>query len=56
MINMAENVEIEEIDKRMLFELERNARIPDVTLAKIVKKSITSAGKPGANAPISRSR
>jgi DNA-binding Lrp family transcriptional regulator len=34
MINMA--YEIDNIDKRILFELERNARIPDVKLAKIV--------------------
>lgn len=30
---------IDNIDKRILFELERNARIPDVKLAKIVGKS-----------------
>lgn len=32
-------LDIDNIDKRILFELERNARIPDVKLAKIVKKS-----------------
>ncbi len=37
MINMP--LELDEIDKRILFELERNARIPDVKLAKIVRKS-----------------
>jgi DNA-binding Lrp family transcriptional regulator len=36
MMNM---IEIDDIDKRILFELERNARIPDVKLAKIVRKS-----------------
>lgn len=33
------NVELDSIDKRILFELERNARLSDVKLAKIVKKS-----------------
>ncbi len=37
MIIMA--LEIDTVDKRILFELERNARISDVKLAKIVKKS-----------------
>jgi Lrp/AsnC family leucine-responsive transcriptional regulator len=32
-------LKLDGIDKRILFELERNARIPDVKLAKIVKKS-----------------
>ncbi len=36
MINM---IEIDNIDKRILFELEKNARIPDVKLARIVGKS-----------------
>lgn len=39
MLNMNDIIEIDEIDKRILFELERNARTADVTLAKIVKKS-----------------
>ena len=30
---------IDNIDKRILFELEKNARIPDTQLAKIVNKS-----------------
>lgn len=37
MINMT--VILDDVDKRILFELERNARIPDVQLAKLVKKS-----------------
>lgn len=37
MINMP--FELDDTDKQILFELERNARIPDVKLAKIVKKS-----------------
>ncbi len=37
MIDMT--IELDNIDKRILFELERNSRIPDVNLAKIVKKS-----------------
>lgn len=39
MMIMAEIVKIDEIDKRILFELERNCRIADVKLAKIVRKS-----------------
>ena len=37
MINMA--IELDEKDKRILFELERNARISDVELAKKINKS-----------------
>ena len=37
MINMAYN--LDNTDKRILFELERDARITDSALAKIVKKS-----------------
>ena len=37
MLNMAYN--LDQIDKRILFELEKNARINDSALAKIVKKS-----------------
>jgi DNA-binding Lrp family transcriptional regulator len=33
------SINIDETDRRILFELERNARIPDVKLAKIVRKS-----------------
>ncbi|MBM3230296.1 Lrp/AsnC family transcriptional regulator [Candidatus Pacearchaeota archaeon] len=36
---MIEIVQLDDIDKRILFELERNARLADVKLAKIVKKS-----------------
>jgi len=36
---MPEFINLDQIDKRILFELERNARIPDVQLAKIIKKS-----------------
>lgn len=32
-------IEIDEIDKRILFELEKNARVPHVKLAKIIRKS-----------------
>lgn len=36
---MTKIIQLDEIDRRILFELERNARIPDIKLAKIVKKS-----------------
>lgn len=36
---MSNNIKLDNVDRRILFELERNARIPDVKLAKIVKKS-----------------
>jgi len=32
-------IELDKVDKRILFELERNARMPDVKLAKLVGKS-----------------
>jgi len=36
---MQQNIQLDETDKHILFELEKNCRIADVKLAKIVKKS-----------------